>query len=134
LADKSGKLYPHDDLRAALEVEQWLMWQMGGLGPMAGQAGFFHHFNKGVCDYAEERYINEVARLYGVLDKRLADRDFVAGAYSIADIAIWPWIAAYEMHGQSFDPVPNLKGWFERVGARPAVKRGAEVGSELRKP
>ena len=132
LGRKSGKFYPRDDERKRVAVEEWLMWQMGGLGPMAGQA---HHFRQ-YCDekipYAIERYTNEVHRLYGVLNKRLEGRDYIADDYSIADMACWGWILPYERQGQDLNEFPNLKAWFERVGARPAVQRGFELGQELR--
>ncbi|WP_017314797.1 glutathione binding-like protein [Mastigocladopsis repens] len=122
LAEKTGKLIP-TDLRARVEVLQWLFWQMGGLGPMAGQN---HHFSKYApekIDYAINRYVNETARLYAVLDKRLADREFIAGDYSIADIAAYPWIVPYESQSQKLEDFPNLKRWFETIQARPATIR-----------
>ncbi|MGG7645726.1 glutathione S-transferase N-terminal domain-containing protein [Rhodovulum sp. YNF3179] len=136
LARKTGRFYGDTD-RERIEVEQWLMWQMGGLGPMAGQA---HHFLKYApamdppqdLPYAKDRYRNETARLYGVLDRRLADRDFVAGPYSIADMAIWPWASLWEGQQQTLDDKPNLKAWLDRVGARPAVQAGRAVASDLR--
>ncbi len=136
LARKTGRFYGDTD-RERIEVEQWLMWQMGGLGPMAGQA---HHFLKYApamdppqdLPYAKDRYRNETARLYGVLDRRLADRDFVAGPYSIADMAIWPWASLWEGQQQTLDDKPNLKAWLARVGARPAVQAGRAVASDLR--
>ncbi|WP_424931155.1 glutathione S-transferase N-terminal domain-containing protein [Amaricoccus macauensis] len=136
LARKTGKFYGASE-RDRIEIEQWLMWQMGGLGPMAGQA---HHFLKYApsmdpphdLPYAKNRYRNEVGRLYGVLDKRLADRDFVAGDYSIADMAIWPWAMGWEGQQQKIEDFPNMAAWLERVGARPAVKTGAEVGADAR--
>lgn len=125
LAEKIGKLIPTDlrDRTAALE---WLFWQMGGLGPMAGQN---HHFNRYAPEkipYAIERYVNETGRLYGVLNKRLETREFVAGSYSIADIASYPWIAGYETQGQSLDDFPALKRWFEAIKARSATIRAYE--------
>lgn len=121
LADKTGQFIPADPAGRA-EVLQWLFWQMGGLGPMAGQN---HHFSAAAPEkipYAIERYVKETARLYGVLDKRLADRRFVAGdAYSIADMAIYPWIVPYERQGQDLKDFPNLKRWFEEVAARPGT-------------
>ncbi|MBW4562114.1 MAG: glutathione S-transferase N-terminal domain-containing protein [Mojavia pulchra JT2-VF2] len=125
LAEKTGKLIPQD-VRARVEVLQWLFWQMAGLGPMAGQN---HHFSKYApekIDYAINRYINETARLYAVLDKRLADREFVAGDYSIADIAAYPWIVGYELQSQKLEDFPNLKRWFETIKARPATIRAYE--------
>lgn len=137
LARKTGKLYGESE-RDRIEVEQWLMWQMGGLGPMAGQA---HHFLKYApamdppndLPYAKDRYRNEVARLYGVLDRRLADREFVAGDFfSIADIAIWPWAILWEGQQQDLSDKPNLKRWLDAVGARPAVIAGKAVAAENR--
>ena len=133
LAEKTGKFIP-SDVRGRYEVTQWVMWQMGGLGPMAGQA---HHFRQYVSEqipYAIERYTNEVNRLYGVMNKRLADRPFLAGEYSIADMACWPWVVPYERQGQKLEDFPHLKRWFEAMGARPAVMKGFAVDSELRKP
>ncbi|SET72422.1 glutathione S-transferase N-terminal domain-containing protein [Oceanicella actignis] len=136
LARKTG-LFGGGNERARVEVEQWLMWQMGGLGPMAGQA---HHFlvyapamdPPQTLPYAQARYRDEVARLYGVLDRRLADRDYVAGDYSIADMAIWPWASLWERQGQDLERFPNMAAWLERVGARPAVRRGRALAAELR--
>jgi GSH-dependent disulfide-bond oxidoreductase len=126
--------------REQAEVEQWLMWQMGGLGPMSGQAAHFRLYAPNLEPDAEKlaygvnRYTGEVSRLYGVMDRRLADRDFLAGPYSIADMASYPWIRGHGLFGQSLDDFPNLKAWFERIGARPAVEIGCKVGEELRKP
>ena len=122
LSDKTGKFLPRD-LRPRNEAMQWLFWQMGGLGPMAGQNHHFNHYAPEKIPYAMERYTRETARLYGVLDKRLADREHVAGDYSIADMAIHPWIASHERQGQDLDDFPHLKRWFATVGARDAVKR-----------
>jgi glutathione S-transferase/GST-like protein len=137
LGRKSGRFYPADE-RARVEVEQWLFWQMGGLGPMAGQTHHFRQYAPAMLPdqrqlaYGAARYTNETNRLYGVLNKRLADRLFVAGDYSIADMAIWPWIVPWKNHGQDLDAFPHLKAWFERVGSRPAVQAGQKVGEELR--
>ncbi|MBW4664635.1 MAG: glutathione S-transferase N-terminal domain-containing protein [Chroococcus sp. CMT-3BRIN-NPC107] len=125
LAEKIGKLIPIDvrDRVAALE---WLFWQMGGLGPMAGQN---HHFNRYAPEkipYAIDRYVNETGRLHAVLNKQLEAKEFVAGTYSIADIASYPWIAGYEMQGQNLDNFPHLKRWFEAIKARPATIRAYE--------
>ncbi|MGI9394620.1 MAG: glutathione S-transferase N-terminal domain-containing protein [Boseongicola sp.] len=137
LARKTGQFYGGTD-RDRIEVDQWLMWQMGGVGPMAGQA---HHFLSYAptldppqeLPYAQDRYRNEVARLYRVLDTRLADREFVAGdAYTIADMAIWPWAQNWERQQQTIDDKPNFARWLDAVWARPAVKRGKAVGEELR--
>jgi GST-like protein len=130
LAEKTGKFLPKD-LHGRVEVMQWLFWQMGGLGPMAGQN---HHFGQYAPDkirYAIERYVNETNRLYGVLDKRLADREFVAGDYSIADMASYPWIVPYERQGQRLDDFPNLKRWLETIRARPAVMRAYELAKKI---
>jgi GSH-dependent disulfide-bond oxidoreductase len=122
LADKSGCLIP-SDLRGRAEVLQWLFWQVGGLGPMAGQIGHFNVYAPEKVPYAIDRYTRETNRLYGVLNRRLADREFVAGAYSIADIASYPWIVPHAAQGQSLDAFPHLKRWFETIAARPATIR-----------
>ena len=132
LGRKSGKLYPADE-RGRVQVEEWLFWQVGGLGPMAGQAFHFLSYAQEDVSYAKKRYADEVHRLFGVMDKRLATRKFLAGAYSIADIACWGWVIA-AINFQPLDEFPNLKAWNERMGARPAVKRGHALGAELRKP
>ncbi len=135
LGRMSGRFYPQSP-RERADVEQWLFWQVGGLGPMAGQANHFRHYAKKLtdesqCAYAADRYTNEVNRLYGVLERGLADgRDFIAGDFSIADMAIFPWVTP-ERHGQSLDGVPRMKAWRARVGARPRVRRGLEVGKDL---
>ena len=131
LGRKTGQFYPADE-RARVEVEQWLFWQMGGLGPMAGQAHHFRNYAPEKIEYGINRYTDEVHRLYGVLDTRLKDRDYVAGDYSIADMAIWPWVLP-EGQGQDIEEFPNLKAWLKRVGDRPAVQRGRALGKELRK-
>ncbi|NJM68870.1 MAG: thiol:disulfide oxidoreductase [Scytonema sp. RU_4_4] len=125
LAEKTGKLIPAD-LRDRLEVLQWLFWQVGGLGPMAGQNHHFNNYAPQKIDYAINRYVNETARLYAVLDKRLADREFIAGDYSIADIATYPWIVPYERQSQKLENFPHLKRWFETIQARPATIRAYE--------
>jgi GSH-dependent disulfide-bond oxidoreductase len=122
LAEKTGK-FLSPDIRAKTETMQWLFWQVGGLGPMAGQNGHFNVYAPEKIPYAMERYTKETARLYGVLNKRLADRDYVAGAYSIADMAIYPWIVPHESHKQKLEDFPNLKRWFEAIAARPAVQK-----------
>jgi GST-like protein len=129
LARKTGKFYPSDE-RGRVEVEQWLMWQMGGLGPMAGQAHHFRNYTSEPIPYAIERYTNECHRLYGVMNKRLQDRAFLAGKYSIADMACVGWISRYKQQGQDLDEFPHLKRWFAALMARPAVKRGMEVRVE----
>jgi GST-like protein len=125
LAEKTGKFIPQD-LRGRVEVLQWLFWQMGGLGPMAGQNGHFNVYAPEKIPYAIERYTKETNRLYGVLNKRLADREFVAGAYSIADMACYPWIRPFKSHGQNLADFPNLARWFATIDERPAVKRALE--------
>ena len=131
LGRKYGKFYPADE-RRRVEVDQWLFWQMGGLGPMAGQAHHFRQYAPEKIEYGINRYTNEVNRLYGVMNKRLADRDYLAGDYSIADMASIGWVRPYENQGQDLDDFPNLKRWFQAVLARPAVQRGIEVGKEER--
>jgi GST-like protein len=130
LAEKTGKFLPQD-LPGRIEVLQWLFWQMGGLGPMAGQNHHFRQYAPEKIPYAIERYVNETNRLYGVLDRRLADRDFVAGDYSIADMASYPWVVPYERQGQKLEDFPNLKRWFETIRARPAVVRAYELAKEI---
>ena len=120
LAEKTGRFIPKD-LRGRVEVLKWLFWQVGGLGPMAGQAGHFRVYAPEPVPYAIDRYTKEVNRLYGVLDTQLADRAYVAGDYSIADMAIYPWIVPHTPHGQKLEDFPHLKRWFESVAARPAV-------------
>jgi GST-like protein len=132
LGRKTGQFYPSAE-RERVEVEQWLFWQMGGLGPMAGQAHHFRQYAPEKIDYGINRYTNEVNRLYGVMNKRLADREFLAGAYSIADMAAWPWVVPYKNQGQDLEDFPHLKRWFEAIQARPAVKKGFAIGKELRR-
>jgi len=126
LADKTGKLLAKSG-EARYRAIEWLMWQMGGAGPMLGQVHHFAKFNAGKAPYAEERFLKEGHRLYGVLERRLAGRDFVADDYSIADIAIWPWIARFEWHRIDFKNYPNVKRWYETIARRPAVQRGYQV-------
>ena len=139
LARKTGQLYGASE-RARVATDQWLMWQMGGVGPMAGQA---HHFLKyapqmdppQVLPYAQDRYRREVARLYGVLDRQLQGRAFVTGEdLTIADIAIWPWARGWEGQQQTLDDKPDLKRWLETLAARPAFQRGRAVAAEARQP
>jgi GST-like protein len=130
LAEKTGKFLPKD-LHGRVEVMQWLFWQMGGLGPMAGQNHHFGQYAPEKIPYAIERYATETNRLYGVLDKRLADREFVAGDYSIADMASYPWIVPYERQGQKLDDFPNVKRWFETIRARPAIMRAYELAKKI---
>ncbi len=131
LGRKTGKFYPADE-RARVEVDQWLFWQMGGVGPMAGQVHHFRNYAVETLTYAINRYINEVNRLYGVMNRRLADRPFVAGKYSIADMALVGWVNGWKNQGQDIEEFPHLKHWLETVKARPAVKRGMALGMELR--
>ncbi len=131
LGRKTGKFYPRDE-RARVEVEQWLFWQMGGLGPMAGQLNHFKHYARETLPYAIKRYEDEVNRLYGVMNIRLKDRAFLAGKYSIADMACVGWVNLWERQGQDINQFPNLKRWIETVKARPAVQRGMALGRELR--
>jgi GST-like protein len=130
LAEKTGRFIP-SDLRGRVEVLQWLFWQMAGLGPMAGQNHHFSQYAPEKIPYAIDRYVKETNRLYGVLNKRLADRPFLAGAYSIADMASYPWIVPYERQGQNLDDFPNLKRWFKEIEARPAVIRAYERAKEI---
>ncbi|MBW4689133.1 MAG: glutathione S-transferase N-terminal domain-containing protein [Komarekiella atlantica HA4396-MV6] len=125
LAEKTGKLISQD-LRDRVATLEWLFWQMGGLGPMAGQNHHFSSYAPEKIDYAINRYVKETGRLYAVLNKRLADREFVAGDYSIADIAAYPWIVPYERQSQKLEDFLNLKRWFETIQARPATIRAYE--------
>ncbi|HVJ43675.1 MAG TPA: glutathione binding-like protein [Dongiaceae bacterium] len=130
LADKTGKFLAKD-LRGRNDALQWLFWQMGGLGPMAGQNHHFSAYAPEKIPYAINRYVNETNRLYGVLDKRLADRPFVAGDYSIADMACYPWIVPYERQGQKLEDFPHLKRWFEAIQARPGTTRAYDRAKEI---
>jgi GSH-dependent disulfide-bond oxidoreductase len=125
LADKTGRFIPKD-LRGRTQVLEWLFWQMANLGPNSGQNNHFSNYAVEKIPYAMDRYRNEVNRLYGVLNRRLADRTFVAGDYSIADMAIYPWIVPYERQGQKLEDFPHLRRWFEAIRARPAVERAYE--------
>lgn len=134
LASKTGKLLPKSD-RAKFEVLQWLMFQMGGVGPMLGQAHHFRIYAPEKIDYAYNRYTNEAKRLYGVMDKRLQHSKFIGGnSYSIADIAIFPWLRSWQNQGIDWVDYPHLKTWFDLIAARPAVQRGVQVLADLRKP
>jgi GST-like protein len=136
LARKTGKFYGATE-RDRVAVDQWLMWQMGGVGPMAGQA---HHFLKYApkmnppqdLPYAKERYASEVSRLYRVLDRQLENRDYVAGDYSIADIALWGWVSLWEGQQHDMNKTPNVAAWLERVGTRPAVIKGRALAASAR--
>jgi GSH-dependent disulfide-bond oxidoreductase len=126
LAEKTGKFLPKD-LRGRFEALQWLFWQMGGLGPMAGQNNHFAHYAPEKLPYAIDRYVKETSRLYAVMDKRLGDRDYLAGDYSIADMAAYPWTVLWERQGQTLDDFPNMKRWWHRMHDRPAVMRAYEA-------
>jgi GSH-dependent disulfide-bond oxidoreductase len=130
LAEKFGRFIPAD-ARGRVEVTQWLFWQMAGLGPMAGQNHHFRNYAQEKIPYAIDRYVNETNRLYGVLNKRLADRPFVAGSYSIADMAAYPWIVPHQNQGQSLDHFPHLKRWFETIKSRPAVIRAYDKAKAI---
>ncbi len=134
LAAKTGKFLPKSD-RARFEVLQWLMFQMGGVGPMLGQTHHFRLYAPEKIEYAINRYTNETKRLYGVMNQQLASHKFIAGAqYTIADIAIFPWLRNWANQGIDWADYPHLKRWFDLIAARPAVKRGVEVLASLRKP
>jgi GST-like protein len=120
LAEKTGLMIPKD-LRGKVAAMEWLFWQMGGLGPMAGQNHHFSRYAPEKIPYAIDRYVKETNRLYGVLDRRLAGRDFLAGSYSIADLAAYPWVVPHEAQGQNLDDFPNVKRWYETIRARPAT-------------
>jgi len=130
LAQKTGQFMPAD-LRGRNEVRQWLFWQMGGLGPMAGQNHHFAHYAPEKIPYAIARYVNETARLYQVMDNRLADREYLAGDYSVADIASYPWIVPWKRQQQELDRFPNLRRWFDAIRARPAVQRAYAVADTI---
>jgi GST-like protein len=130
LAQKTEQFIPND-VRGNVEVLEWLFWQVGGLGPMAGQNHHFSRYAPRKIPYAVERYVNETNRLYGVLDHRLADREFVAGEYSIADMAAYPWIVPHEAQGQNLADFPNLERWFAAVAGRPATLRAYEIAKRF---
>ena len=131
LAEKTGKFLP-TDLRGRMEVVEWLMWQMGGLGPMLGQSGHFRFYAPETLSYAVERYTNEMLRLYGVLDRRLAEREFIAGDYSIADMASYPWLLTLARAGETFADFPSLARWMAAVAARPATDRAYARGQAIK--
>jgi GSH-dependent disulfide-bond oxidoreductase len=139
LGRKTGKFYPADE-RRRVEVEQWLFWQVAGVGPMFGQASHFRNYAPSLVDdpvkidYSVKRYGDEMNRLLGVLDRRLADRTFLAGDYSIADMALYPWVAMTARLGQDISGLISARAWLDRMAHRPAVQRGMEVGAELRRP
>ncbi|RZU98499.1 glutathione binding-like protein [Spiribacter vilamensis] len=134
LAEKTGQLVP-DDARQRYNTLEWLMFQMGGLGPMLGQAHHFRQYAPEHIDYAFNRYTNEASRLYAVMDRRLADHEWLAAdTYTLADIASYPWIRPHDDQGQSLDDYPNLKRWYEAISERPAVQRGLQVLADARAP
>ena len=130
LAEKTGKFLSKDPVQKYKTLE-WLMWQMGGVGPMLGQAHHFLKYNRGKAPYAEERYLKEAQRLYGVLDRRLADHEFMCDDYSIADIATWPWISRYEWQTIDLNAYPNVKRWYVAIAKRPAVQKGYDVPKKV---
>jgi glutathione S-transferase/GST-like protein len=138
LGRKSGKFYPSEE-RARSDVEQWLFWQVAGLGPMAGQASHFINYapklvdDPALIEYGRARYVNEMNRLCGVMERKLAETPYLAGDFSIADMAAWPWARTAHKLGQSYDDFPRLKAWIDRIYERPAVQRALKCGEELRK-
>ncbi len=130
LAEKTGKLIPSDEAGRWRAIE-WLMWQMGGPGPMLGQVHHFVKFNPGKSAYAERRYLEEAERLYQVLDERLAEHEYLADEYSIADIATWPWISRFEWQRIDLNEYPSVKRWYLAIAARPAVQRGFHVPKKV---
>jgi len=130
LAEKYGKFLPKDRIARA-KVNEWLMWQMGGFGPILGQAHHFLHFNPGKSDYAEERFRSEVTRLYGVLDRRLEGRDYICDDYSIVDMACWPWVSRYEWQQVNLTAYPNVRSWYQRLLARDTVQKGYQVPKHM---
>ena len=124
LAEKSGLFTPEKGSPAYWQMMQWLMWQMGGFGPMIGQAHHFLHYQPGQSDYAEQRYHNETTRLYRVLDAHLANSTYLVDTLSIADFAVWPWVARFEYHQTDLNDYPHVKHWYERLAQRPAFQRG----------
>ena len=130
LAEKTGKLMPAGD-EARWRTIEWLMWQMGGPGPFLGQVHHFVKYNKGKSAYAEERYLTEARRLYGVLDRRLADHEYIVDDYSIADIAVWPWISRFDWQTLNLNDYPNVKRWYLDIAARPAVQTGFHIPKKV---
>lgn len=133
LAEKTGKFMPAETA-ARYRVIQWLMFQMGGIGPMFGQAHHFRQYAPSTIPYAVDRYTNEAGRLYNVLDRRLGESEYLAGEYSIADMAVFPWTRSHDRQGQNLDDFANVKRWFEAINARPAVERALKVLADKRKP
>jgi GST-like protein len=132
LAEKTGQLLPRD-LHARKEVLEWLNWQVANIGPMLGQTHHFRQYAPEKVPYAIERYTDEANRLYGVLDRRLEGREYIVDEYSIADVACWPWIVPHQMQGQDLSQFPNIERWYDTMKGRPAVKKGFELGMELRR-
>ena len=126
LARKSGRLLPEGE-GACWTAMQWLFWQVSGLGPMLGRVEHFHHFHPGRAPYAEQVYREEAERLHSVLERRLAEAEYLAGDYSVADIAVWPWIARFPRHGIDLNAFPDILRWYRAIAARPAVRRGYQV-------
>ncbi len=133
LAEKTGRFMPLD-VRGRTEVMEWLMWQMGGMGPMFGQNGHFKFYAPEKIPYAQERYHTESLRLYGVLDRRLEKREHICGEYSIADMACWPWVITYKRQGIDLDQFANVRRWYDLLKTRPGLRRGYEVGKEFGRP
>jgi GST-like protein len=134
LAGKTGRFLPRST-RGKYETLQWLMFQMASVGPMLGQAHHFRVYAPEKIAYAIDRYTSEARRLYGVMDRQLADRDYIAGkTYTVADMAVWPWLRSWENQGVLMDDYPNVKAWFEAIGNRPAVQRGVQVLADRRRP
>ena len=133
LAEKSGRFMPME-IRERYQVIQWLMFQMGGIGPMLGQVHHFRQYAPEPIPYAIDRYTKEAGRLYNVVDKRLSEVPYLAGEYSIADMAVFPWLRLYERQGQKLEDYPNLKRWFDAIDARPAVKKGVTILADKRRP
>ncbi len=129
LGRKTGKFYPKDE-RKRVEVDEWLFWQMAGVGPMAGQAHHFRLYAREKIPYAIDRYTNEMRRLYRIINKRVDKQDYLAGAYSIADMAVYPWAIGWDRQGQDLSDMPHFKRWLDRMKARPAVERGMHVRVE----
>jgi len=130
LSDKYKQFFANDVLERS-RITEWVMWQMGGLGPMLGQVHHFTHFNPGKSTYAEERFQAEAARLYKVLDSRLSGRKFICDSYSIADIACWPWVSRYERQQIDLRNFPNVRGWYQRILEREAVQRGYHIPENM---
>jgi len=130
LAEKTGKLIPSDDAER-WRVMEWLMFQMGGLGPMLGQLHHFLHFNPGISEYAEQRYHQEALRMMGVMNRQLEKYDYLAGEYSIADIAAWPWVSRFEWQDIDLNDFPNVKRWYLDLAGRPAVQRGYNIPTDM---